>query len=111
MVIGRTLSQARYFRFDTAREWAQSFTQRRKEPLSLIFIFFIQMMGPGTWSATWGLITKVLARSQAQSCPTCQMPVEDHFLNFAYFVESNDLTSTLVLNNNTNDPQSVRLHL
>jgi hypothetical protein len=48
-------------------------------------------------------------RQESQTCSSCKLPAEDHFLNFAYFVESGDLTSTLALNNNTRDPQDVRL--
>src|SRR5262249_39696032 len=56
-------------------------------------------------------VSKVFAWQQSKDCPSCHMPVEDHYLNFAYFVESGDLTSTLVLNNNTLDPQNVRVNV
>jgi hypothetical protein len=68
-------------------------------------MLFIQMIAP----SIRGRIAKAFAQQQSQACPSCKMPAEDHFLNFAYFVESSDLTSTLVLNNNTRDPQIVRL--
>ena len=70
----------------------------------LASILFIQMITPGIR----GRVAKAFAQQQSQACPSCP-PVEDHFLNFAYFVESGDLTSTLVLNNNTGNPQNVRL--
>jgi hypothetical protein len=71
----------------------------------LASILFIQMITPGIR----GRVAKAFAKQQFQACPSCQMPVEDHFLNFAYFVESGDLTSTLALNNNTRDPQNVQV--
>jgi hypothetical protein len=80
-------------------------------PLALALIFFAHVIAPGPLSATWGLVGKVFAWQQSQACPSCHMPVEDHYLNFAYFVESGDLTSTLVLNNNTLDSQDVRVNI
>src|SRR6266540_2256614 len=71
----------------------------------LISTLFIQMITLGARDR----VAKAFAQQQSQACPSCQMPAEDHFLNFAYFVESGDLTSTLVLNNNTGNPQNVRL--
>src|SRR5262249_46007132 len=80
-------------------------------PFALALIFFVHVMAPGKLSATWGLVGKVFAWQQSQDCPSCHMPVEDHHLNFAYFVESGNLTSSLVLNNNTLDPQDVRVNI
>jgi hypothetical protein len=48
-------------------------------------------------------------RQQPTNCPTCKPPSTDHYLNFAYFSEDGDMTSTLTLNNNKNEATEVKI--
>jgi len=48
-------------------------------------------------------------RRQPTSCSKCKRPSTDHYLNFAYFSEDEDMTSTLTLNNNKNEATVVEI--
>ncbi len=47
--------------------------------------------------------------SQPQSCSTCKPQSADHYLNFGYFSEDGDTTSTLTLNNNQSEATDVKI--
>jgi hypothetical protein len=62
------------------------------------------------WNSQWmmGAQSGVFA-SQPQSCSTCKLQSADHYLNFAYFSEDGDTTSTLTLNNNQSEATEVKI--